>query len=353
MFASAMELTLSAADRADLVSMIRATTSPAGLARRARCILLLADGRSYATICTTLGVTDRFISRWKRRYAEGGVLALADAPRPGRQAHRIPPALVARVLHLTLNEKPPTPLTHWTSRHVAATVGISDGTVRTIWRREGLQPHLTRSYMASPDPDFEAKATEIIGLYLAPPKHAVVFCVDEKTAIQALDRAQPVLPLGPGRVERHSFEYVRHGTLSLFAAFEVGTGSVTGQPSARHTSADFLRFLDTLIAPYGARQEIHVVLDNLSAHKTPEVTAWRVAHRNVHFHFTPTYSSWLNQVELWFAKISREMIRRGAFTSVADLEKKLLKYIKLYNKTCRPFAWTYRDPTHRIPAIKI
>jgi transposase len=353
MFSLAMELTLTDADRADLHAIVRATTSPAGLARRARCILLLAEGLSYSAICMRLRVTDRFIARWKGRFVEGGLLALADAPRSGRQSHRVPPATIAKVLHLTLNTTPPAPLTHWTTRLMAAKVGVSEGTIRTLWRREGLKPHLVRSYMASPDPDFETKATEIIGLYLDPPAHAAVFCIDEKTAIQALDRAQPVLPLGPGRVERHSFEYVRHGTLSLFAAFEVTTGRVTGEPRARHASVDFLAFLDTVIAPFPPTKEIHLILDNLSAHKTGAVAAWRAAHPNVRFHFTPTYSSWLNQVELWFAKISREMIWRGVFTSVRDLEKKLVQYIRRYNKTCRPFNWTYNDPTHRIPAIKI
>ena len=192
MFSLAMELTLTAADRADLHAIVRATSSPAGLARRARCILLVADGRSYSTICTMLAVTDRFISRWKRRYTAGGILALADAPRRGRQDHRVSPAKIAKVLHLTVNEKPPEPLTHWTTRRMAARVGVSEGSIRTIWRREGLKPHLMRSYMASPDPDFEAKATDILGLYLDPPAHAAIFCLDEKTAIQALDRAQPV-----------------------------------------------------------------------------------------------------------------------------------------------------------------
>jgi transposase len=353
MFADVMELTLTASDREELQRLVRATSTPAGVARRARCILLLADGLSYSAVAEVLDARDRFIAWWKRRYAEGGLLALLDAPRSGRQDHRIAPAKQARILHLTLNEAPPQPLTHWTSRAMAARVGVSDRTVRVIWRREGLQPHLVASYMASPDPDFERKAADIIGLYLDPPKHAAVFCVDEKTAIQALDRAQPVLPMGPGRVERRSFEYVRHGTLSLFAAFEVTTGRVTGQPSARHASADFLRFLDALVGPYHPTKAIHIILDNHSAHKTPAVAAGRAAHPNVHFHFTPTYSSWLNQVELWFAKISREMIRRGVFTSVRDLAKKLLQYIKLYNKSCRPFQWTYADPTHRIPAIKI
>lgn len=352
MFSLAMELELTDAERSDLQAIVRGTSSPAGLTRRARCILLLGDGLSYSAICATLDVTDRFIARWKRRYLEGGILALADAPRSGRQDHRVSPALVAKVLHLTINEKPPSPLTHWTSRQMADIVGISEATVRRIWSAEGLQPHRVRSYMASPDPDFESKAADIIGLYIRPPANAAVFSLDEKTAIQALDRAQPVLPLGPGRVERHGFEYVRHGTLSLFAAFEVTTGRVIGQPSARHTSAEFIRFLDRLVSRYRPTKEIHIVLDNLSAHKSAAVEAWRANHTNVHFHFTPTYSSWLNQVELWFAKISRDMIRRGIFTSVADLEHKLMEYIKLYNKTHRPFKWTYTDPSHRIRAIK-
>lgn len=352
MFSPTMELVLSPTDRRDLEALTRSTTGAAGLVRRVRCLLLVADGHSYSTIATRLGVTDRFISRWKRRYLAGGVLALADAPRAGRQDHRVTAAKTARVLHLTLNHKPPKPLTHWTARRLAATVGgISEASVRAIWRREGLQPHRMASYMASPDPDFEDKALAIIGLYVTPPKNAVVFCIDEKTAIQALDRAQPVLPMGPNRVERHSFEYIRHGTLSLFAALEVGTGRVVGRPAPRHASADFVQFLDEVIAPYRPTQEIHVILDNLSAHKSPVVAAWRTAHPNVQFHFTPTYSSWLNQVELWFAKISRDMIRRGVFTSVTDLNKKLLAYIKLHNQTCKPFRWTYTDPSRRIRAI--
>jgi transposase len=180
-----------------------------------------------------------------------------------------------------------------------------------------------------------------------------VLALDEKTAIQALDRRDPVLPLSPGRAERHGFEYVRHGPLSLSAALEVGTGRVDGLPVPRHTSTEFLRFLDQVIAPYPRHQEIHGILDNLSAHKTPAVAAWRAAHPQVHFHFTPTYHSWLNQVELWVAKLERDVIARGIFTSVADLRRKLLPYIRLYNQTCRPFRWSYADPTRRIRAPKI
>ena len=347
-----MELTLSAADRLDLERVVRATSTPAGIARRARCILALADGASYAAVCTMLGVTDRFISRWKRRYVEGGVLALADAPRAGRQDHRLSPAVEARILHLTKQVAPPAPLTHWTTRRLAARVGVSDTTVLRVWQRAGLQPHRLERYVASTDPEFETKAADVIGLYLEPPDHAIVLCVDEKTAIQALDRLDPVLPLSPGRAERHGFEYYRHGTLSLYAALEVATGQVTGMPAARHTSADFLRFMEQVVAGYRSTQELHVILDNLSAHKTKAVAAWRAAHPTVHFHFTPTYSSWLNQVELWFAKIERDCIARGIFTSVPDLRKKLLQYITLHNKTAQPFQWSYDNPKRRIRAIK-
>jgi transposase len=314
--------------------------------------MLLADGASYAEVCAVLGVTDRFVARWKQRYQEGGILALADAPRAGRQDHRLTPAIEARILHLTEQVAPPAPLTHWTAPRLAARVGVSPSTVLRVWQRAGLQPHRLERYVVSTDPAFETKAADIIGLYLDPPQHAVVLSVDEKTAIQALDRLDPVLPLSPGRAERHGFEYYRHGTLSLYAALEVATGRVVGMPAERHRSVDFLRFMDRLVMDYGPTQEVHVILDNLSAHKTKDVGQWLAAHPTVHFHFTPTYSSWLNQVELWFAKIERDLIARGIFTSVPDLRKKLLQYINLHNKTAQPFKWTYANPKHRVSAIR-
>src|SRR5687768_2733349 len=331
MFTPAMQLQLSATDREDLERMVRATSAPAGPARRARSILLLAEGHSYAEICTRLGVTDRFIARWKRRYLEGGVLALLDAPRAGRQ-NRVSPAIEARILRLTEQARPKAPLTHWTSPRLADAVGVSSSTVLRVWQRAGLKPHRLERYVTSADPDFETKAADILGLYLNPPEHAAVFCIDEKTAIQALDRTDPVLPLS--------------------AALEVGTGKVNGMPVTHHTSAEFLRFVDRLVAPLPRRQEVHVILDNFRAHKTPAVRAWLEQHPSVHFHFTPTYSSWLNQIELWFAKIEREMLARGIFTSVADLRHKLLQYIRQYNATCKPIAWSYNDPSRRIRAIR-
>jgi transposase len=204
--------------------------------------------------------------------------------------------------------------------------------------------------MASNDPDFEAKAADIIGLYIKPPQHAAVFCVDEKTAIQALDRLDPVLPMSPGRAERHGFEYYRHGTLSLYAALNTKTGAVIGKTAARHTSAEFVAFLSDLVASQPRGREIHVIADNLSAHKTKLVKEFLRNNRRVHIHYTPTYSSWLNQVELWFAKIERDVITRGVFTSLADLRRKLMRYIRHYNKAPKPIKWMYRDPTNRFAA---
>jgi transposase len=202
--------------------------------------------------------------------------------------------------------------------------------------------------MASNDPAFEEKAADIIGLYLDPPQHAAVFCIDEKTAIQALDRLDPVLPLSPGRAERHGFEYYRHGTLSLYAALDVKTGEVHGKTARRHTSADFVAFLNEIVKKTPEGKDVHIVLDNLSAHKTQTVRDFLEDHPRIQFHFTPTCSSWLNQVELWFAKIQRDLIARGVRTSVTDLSRKLMKYIRAYAKTARPFRWTYTDPSRRI-----
>jgi transposase len=348
MFTATMNLTLSPDDRAVLSGMLRATTLSVGLARRARVILALADGQSYATIAAAHGVTDTYIARWKKRVLEGGLLALGDLPRSGRP-DRLDARVEAKILAKT-QEPPPAPLTHWTTRRMAQVVGVSHVTVHRVWQRAGLQPHRLAHYVTSNDPDFEMKAADVIGLYLKPPANAVVFSVDEKSHIQALDRLDPVLPLSPGRAERHGFEYKRNGTLSLYAALNVGTGRVEGMTAARHTSAMFIRFLDQLVAETPTRRAIHIIADNLSAHKTKGVAEWLAAHSRVTIHYTPTYSSWLNQVELWFAKIERDMITRGIFTSTADLRRKLMQYIRLHNKTCQPIQWAYSNVKRRIRA---
>src|SRR5205085_6191922 len=238
--------------------------------------------------------------------------------------------------------------THWSSRKLAAKLGISHMRVARTWKKAGLKPHRVRHYMASDDPNFHKKAADVIGLYLKPPTNAVVFCVDEKTAIQALDRLDPVLPLSPGRAERHGFEYFRHGTLSLYAAFNTKTGEVLGKTAERHTSAEFVAFLTDIVINQPRGKEIHVIADNLSAHKSAPVKEFLEAHPKVHLHFTPTYSSWLNQVELWFGKIERDVIARGVFTSVSDLKRKLMRYIRHYNKSPRTVKWKYADPSRHI-----
>src|SRR5262245_22545437 len=225
--------------------------------------------------------------------------------------------------------------------------------VARVWKRASLRPHRLERYMASNDPAFEPKAADIIGLYLHPPQHAAIFCVDEKTSIQALDRLDPVLPLSPGRAERHGFEYYRHGTLSLYAALNVKTGKVEGKTANRHTSAEFVDFLENVIKTARWAREIHIVLDNLSAHKTSAVAEFLERNPKVRFHFTPTYSSWLNQVEIWFAKIERDVIARGVFTSVPDLARKIRKYIRAYAKLSQPFRCTYFESRYRILSRRV
>jgi transposase len=220
--------------------------------------------------------------------------------------------------------------------------------VARVWKRTRLQPHRIERYMMSNDPDFEKKAADIIALYVNPPQHAAVFCVDEKSAIQALDRMVPVLPMSPGRAERHGFEYYRHGTISLYAAFNTKSGEVIGKTADRHTSEEFVAFLAGVVASQPKGREIHVIADNLSAHKTKRVEQFLSHHSNVHLHFTPTYSSWLNQVENWFSKIERDVINRGNFKSVKDLNRKIMTYIRHYNDNAKPMKWSYSDPTHRI-----
>jgi transposase len=340
---------LNDSERMELQRQANARNGRADSARHARLILLLADGLTWAEIRAKLDCADSYISRWSKRF-ETDRLAGLFARHAGRQRYKVDDRLEARVLAWTTKRRPADGSTHWSSRKLAAELGdkVSHMTVARIWAKHGLKPHRLEGYIASNDPDFETKAAEVIGLYLNPPQHAAVFCVDEKTAIQALDRKDPVLPLSPGRAERHGFEYYRHGTLSLYAAFNTRTGEVLGKTAARHTSAEFVAFLTDIVAHQRRGKEIHVIADNLSAHKTKRVDEFLAAHPNVHLHFTPTYSSWLNQVELWFAKIERDVIARGVFTSVPDLKRKLMRYIRHYNKQAKPVKWKYFDTARRI-----
>jgi len=337
--------------RSELRRWAASRTLPAGDVFRARLILALADGQTYSQISSSLQTTAPTISRWKQRFEQAGIAGL-DARHKGSQPRVADAALQARIARKT-QQKPSDGSTHWSCRKMAEALGVSKSTVQRVWTQMRLKPHRLDRYMASNDPRFEQKAADIIALYMNPPQHAAVFCVDEKTAIQALDRLDPVLPLSPGRAERHGFEYYRHGTLSLYAALDVKTGRVQGMTAGRHTSQQFIAFLEGLVARTAWAKQIHVVLDNLSAHKTKDVERFLAEHPQVRFHFTPTYSSWLNQVELWFAKIQRDVIRRGVFTSVADLGNKLRKYIRAYSKSAKPFRWTYTDPSRRIIPNKV
>jgi transposase len=344
-------LELSDAQRAELEGWAQSRSLPAGDVFRARIILALADGLTYREIERKLGASAPTVSKWKSRFEQQGMDGLQGRHR-GSKPSRATPAVQARAIRRA-QQKPSDGSTHWSCRKLAEELGLGKSTVQRILAQAKLRPHRLDRYMASNDPEFEQKAADIIGLYLNPPQHAAVFCVDEKTAIQALDRLDPVLPLSPGRAERHGFEYYRHGTLSLYAALNVKTGMVEGKTARRHTSVEFVGFLTELVAKAKWAREIHIVLDNLSAHKTATVEEFLKEHPKVQLHFTPTYSSWLNQVELWFAKIEREVIARGVFTSVSDLRRKLMRYIRAYAKRARPIRWTYTDVKRRISAKRI
>ena len=338
-------LVLTDSQQLELSHIAQSRSLPAGYVFRARLVLMLAEGDSYSTIRRQLRTTSPTISRWKQRFIASGMDGL-DTSHPGQSASVLTAKLRARILSAT-RRRPKDGATQWSCRKLAAELGISKDAVHRVWKEAGLKPHRLQRYMASDDPDFEAKVADIIGLYLNPPEHAAVFCVDEKTAIQALDRLDPALPLSPGRAERHGFEYYRHGTLSLYAALETTSGRVHGKTAARHTSQDFVAFLKEVVALCPPRQQIHIILDNLSAHKTALVREFLEQNPHVRFHFTPTYSLWLNQVELWFSRIEREVIARGVFTSVADLARKLRRYINAYSANARPLQWKYSDPLKR------
>jgi transposase len=344
-------MNLSEAERDQLEALTRSRTVGAAYARRARLILMLEDDETRDSIVKRLGCDSRFISRWSDRFVDER-LAGMYARHPGRAPKQPPAKLEARVLNHTLKRKPADGSTHWSSRKLAEELGdVSFSTIQRIWRKHGLRPHRLERHLISNDPDFEAKAADVIGLYLNPPAHAAVFCVDEKTAIQALDRKDRMLPLSPGRAESHGFEYKRNGTLSLFAALNTATGEVLARTAPRHTSEQFVAFLTDVVTSQPRNQEIHVICDNVSSHKTERVEDFLKLYPNVQIHFTPTYSSWLNQVENWFSRIQRDVISRGIFTSVKDLAKKLMRYIREHNKDPKPIKWKYSDASRRIRPV--
>jgi transposase len=323
-------------DRATLESWSRSTSVRAGLSTRAKIVLLAAAGEGTTAIAERLDVSRPTVITWRDRYAADGLDGLFDAPRLGRPKTVDDPLIIATTL-----EPPPERLgvTHWSSRLLANELGIGDATVARAWRRHGLQPWRRETFKFSTDPELEAKVRDVIGLYLDPPEKAVVLCVDEKSQIQALDRTAPILPLRPGLPERATHDYVRHGTTTLFAALEVATGKVTEGCYDHHRHEEFLHFLKKVARAY-PRRRLHVVVDNYRTHKHPEVEAWLAKNPRVTLHFTPTSGSWLNMVEIFFAIITRQAIRRGTFRSVPELVAAIRRFIDGWNDRCRPFSWT-------------
>ena len=323
-------------DMAILVSWARSPSVPAGAALRARIVLASAQGQGTSQVATRLEVSRPTVIAWRERYRAGGIAALADAPRSGRPKTVDQAEILARTL-----EPPPAYLgiTHWSSRLLAAELGVGDATIARCWRRFGLQPWRRESFKFSTDPALEAKIRDVVGLYLDPPEKAVVLCVDEKSQIQALDRTAPILPLRPGLPEKATHDYVRHGTTTLFAALEVATGRVTDACYEHHRHEEFLAFLKKVARSY-PRRELHVVVDNYGTHKHADVEIWLARHPRVMLHFTPTSGSWLNLVEVFFGIITRQAIRRGTFTSVKDLVGAIRRFIDGWNDRCHPFIWT-------------
>ena len=332
------ELTLSDTERAHLTALAASRTLPYSMVRRAQIILRSADGETNRAIAARVGLTVQSIGYWRQRFHRYGLAGLSDAPRSGRPRTHDDDR-VATLLRTVLASTPKAG-THWSVRTVAAHTGISKSTVQRYFALFGVQPHRTKSLTLSTDPLFVEKVRDIVGLYLNPPDKALVLCVDEKSQIQALERAQPVLPMGLGYVEGVTHGYVRHGTTTLFAALDISTGEVLAQCKRRHRHQEFLRFLAHIDASVPAPLDVHLVLDNYATHKHPKVRAWLAARPRYHVHFTPTYASWLNQVERWFGHITQHAIRRGSFRTVRELVRRIDAFVTHYNATSRPFVWT-------------
>ena len=331
-------LTLSESERDELRSITRSRSMPQSLATRARIVLLSADGESNTDIAERLGLSKPTVGIWRKRYLTQRIAGLYDEPRPGGP-RSIRDEQVATLLRKTLKTKPKDG-THWSCRSIAAETKLSKSTVQRVWKAFGLQPHRQKHFKISTDPFFVEKVRDIVGLYLNPPDHAVVLCVDEKSQIQALDRTAPLLPLGLGYVEGVTHDYVRHGTTTLFAALDIATGRVLTKCKQRHRHQEFLQFLRHIEASVPKKLDVHLVVDNYATHKHESVRRWLAARPRFHIHYTPTYSSWLNQVEIWFNIITQRAIRRGTFRSVRDLIQKIETFVEHYNRKCRPFAWT-------------
>ncbi len=331
-------VTLTPDEQIQLQSLAASRTLPHALVDRAKLVLWAAAGKSNTEIAERLHWSKATVGKWRQRFLQHRLSGLYDELRPGRP-RSIEDEQVAALLKRTLSRKP-TPGTHWSVRQAASASGISKSTVHRLFQVFAVQPHRTRSFKLSTDPFFIEKVRDIVGLYLNPPDHAMVLCVDEKSQIQALNRTQPVLPMGLGYVEGVTHDYVRHGTTTLFAALDVASGAVFTECKPRHRHQEFLSFLRDLDACVPPELELHLIVDNYATHKHAKVRTWLASHRRFHIHYTPTYSSWLNQVERWFGLITQRAIRRGSFRSVKELVEKIDNFVQHYNRSSRPFVWT-------------
>lgn len=341
-------LNLQPEDRKSLENLVKRPSSSQQLVARARCILLSADGWPNSDIAFEVGLCAHSVGKWRRRFIELGIEGLGDLPRP-KLSRRVPDEKVAEVIRKTLELKPANS-TQWSTRSMAKHVGLSQATISKIWRTFELKPHRSSTFTLSNDPHFVEKVRDIVGLYMSPPDNAVVLCVDEKSQIQALERTQPVLPMVPGHPERQTPTYLRHGTTTLFAALNVATGKVIGSCHQKHRARDFIQFLNKINREVPKELEVHVVLDNYATHSTDAVVRWRKRHRRFHFHFTPTYSSWINQVERWFALLTQHQIKRGSHRSTQELNKAIRDYLAKHNEDPKPFVWT-KDADQILAAI--
>jgi len=331
-------LILSEEERERLQSLAHRARSQSLLARRARVVLASADGLDNKSVARKLRVSLGMVGKWRSRFLESRLEGLYDEPRPGAP-RKVSDSQVEEVIIQTL-ESTPRGETHWSTRGIAKATGLSRMTISRIWHAFGLQPHRTETFKLSPDPQLIEKVRDIVGLYMNPPDHALVFCVDEKSQIQALDRTQPLLPLRPGQLERGTHDYKRHGTTSLFAALELKTSHVIGQLHRRHRSREFREFLDVIEAQVPDALEVHIIVDNYGTHKTATIRKWFAKRPRFHVHFTPTYGSWINLVERWFAELTNKRLRRGVFRSVKELEAAIREYIAVHNEDPKPFVWT-------------
>ena len=346
-----IDFEVSPADRHRLEAIVRDRNAPQKHVWRAQIVLCTADGLGTNTIMRETGTSKTCVWRWQERFAEEGVDGLLrDKTRPSR-IPKLAAAKVAEVVRRTQEEAPPDGGTHWTGAMMAAAIGISVSSVQRIWHRHGLQPHRVRQFKLSNDPAFADKLRDVVGLYMDPPAHALVFSVDEKSQIQALDRTQPGLPLKKGRAGTMTHDYKRHGTTTLFAALNVLDGTVIGRNMQRHRHEEFIRFLNQINRETPADKSIHLILDNYATHKHPKVREWIARHPRFTFHFVPTSCSWLNAVEGFFAKLSKRRLKRGVFRSLVDLQAAINRFVAEYNQSTKPFVWT-ADPDRIIAAVK-